>query len=764
MARISSYPVVTPKAIDTLIISQGYDIDADNPIEGNPTGSVTIGSVIDLVNTGLVPGTGTVTSLGVSMPSAFTVSNSPVTTTGVINITGSGTSTQYIDGTGSLQSSELIFNRDSTLNALGYKVIPSDFNFSTIPASYANSILEIRHHHDLGGSTVTLPAGVTLKFEGGKLSNGTLVGDGTQIQADLNDIFKTNISFSGNWELTSVNPIWFGSSFGLNELQKADDLCGLSNGSISITDDYSYTGIFTLTSSISSRKKNKISSTGRVLEVRADNVVIDNIKIEGLTKSSATAPVDSIAVFNNNCKIINCNIIDLRTTVAAESLVAFGDLIIDDCVFQSNFTNFANMTNQNDIIVLRGVNNARIINNIFDIISCNRVFKLADNLYAPSGVEVSDFPCENIFISSNTINATGNSNNKQLLDGYNAMKSISFSNNKIHARGFGIVFEDKTGHAQNYNRSHKVFNNTVDTDSGFVTESGSYGADIAAYNVGYQSIEVYNNDIVRESGVNTSNYTIDVKFVNNAIITNNNIMADATFNTVPAIYAGTTESMIAKGNTITNGIIMFTESFSNQSGDTFSGEYKTIKVSGNTILEYDNSNGCILTQTLRSSSCRIEIHENTIKLLDPQSNTVGAPVYLRDSDFFMANIYNNTSYNHTNINFDYLRLLTCNGTVKDFGNSWNTDVSPLATEAGFTIAAGATESRNYSFPNIKVYDNIKFNIAGRINKIFARSEYYNTQNCAIYYHNPTSSPLAVPSSTIQFEADRSSSGVYVTVR
>ena len=105
MARISSYPIVTPKEIDTLTISQGYDIDADEPIEGNPTGSVTIGSIIDLVNTGLVTGTGTVTSLGVSMPSAFTVSNSPITSEGVINIAGSGTSTQYIDGTGSLQLS-----------------------------------------------------------------------------------------------------------------------------------------------------------------------------------------------------------------------------------------------------------------------------------------------------------------------------------------------------------------------------------------------------------------------------------------------------------------------------------------------------------------------------------------------------------------------------------------------------------------------------------------------------------------------------------
>lgn len=47
---------------------------------------------------------GTVTSIGVSMPSAFTVSNSPVTTSGVIGITGSGTTSQYIDGTGSLQT------------------------------------------------------------------------------------------------------------------------------------------------------------------------------------------------------------------------------------------------------------------------------------------------------------------------------------------------------------------------------------------------------------------------------------------------------------------------------------------------------------------------------------------------------------------------------------------------------------------------------------------------------------------------------------
>ena len=205
MARISSYPIVTPKEIDTLIISQGYDIDADEPIEGNPTGSVTIGSVIDLVNTGLAPGTGTVTSLGVSMPSAFTVSNSPVTSAGVINITGSGTSAQYIDGTGSLQD----FDRDSTSNTLGYKIIPSDFDFSNIPSSYSNSIWEIRNHHDLGGANITLPANVILKFEGGKFSNGTIIGNNTKIDSDLSQLFD-NIVLEGYFNVDKFVDEWFG--------------------------------------------------------------------------------------------------------------------------------------------------------------------------------------------------------------------------------------------------------------------------------------------------------------------------------------------------------------------------------------------------------------------------------------------------------------------------------------------------------------------------------------------------------------------------
>ncbi|MGY8918674.1 MAG: hypothetical protein ACKVJ6_10390, partial [Flavobacteriales bacterium] len=157
MAIIYSYPLNQPKRDDLLIGTITYDEDAVNPVHGNPTVSFTIGSLLDLVsgqgnaqnlqqvtnigntttnsivisNNLLVSGgyydssnqpgtagqllsstaTGTqwvnvaaqgVTSVGLSMPAAFTVANSPVTQAGILAVTGAGTTAQYINGLGNL--------------------------------------------------------------------------------------------------------------------------------------------------------------------------------------------------------------------------------------------------------------------------------------------------------------------------------------------------------------------------------------------------------------------------------------------------------------------------------------------------------------------------------------------------------------------------------------------------------------------------------------------------------------------------------------
>ncbi len=157
MAIIYSYPLNTPKRDDLLIGTITYDEDAVNPVHGNPTVSFTVGSLLDLIasqgaaqnlqqvtnigntttNSIIIsnslkvsggyydssnqPGTsgqllsstatGTqwvnvaaqgVTSVGLSMPAAFTVTNSPVTQAGILAVTGAGTAAQYINGLGNL--------------------------------------------------------------------------------------------------------------------------------------------------------------------------------------------------------------------------------------------------------------------------------------------------------------------------------------------------------------------------------------------------------------------------------------------------------------------------------------------------------------------------------------------------------------------------------------------------------------------------------------------------------------------------------------
>ena len=60
-------------------------------------------------------GSGTVTSVGLSMPSAFTVSNSPVTTSGTLTVVGAGNTTQYIDGSGALQTFPTLLSADKMM-------------------------------------------------------------------------------------------------------------------------------------------------------------------------------------------------------------------------------------------------------------------------------------------------------------------------------------------------------------------------------------------------------------------------------------------------------------------------------------------------------------------------------------------------------------------------------------------------------------------------------------------------------------------------
>jgi hypothetical protein len=73
---------------------------ADVPAQVNADWNATSG-VAEILNKPTIGG-GTVTSVALTMPSAFSVANSPITSSGSLDVTGAGTVSQYVRGDGSL--------------------------------------------------------------------------------------------------------------------------------------------------------------------------------------------------------------------------------------------------------------------------------------------------------------------------------------------------------------------------------------------------------------------------------------------------------------------------------------------------------------------------------------------------------------------------------------------------------------------------------------------------------------------------------------
>lgn len=91
--------------------------------------------------------------------------------------------------------------------------ITSDVTYPPIPAtiqsrfSRADLTYKITKDIDLGGGTLTMPAGCTLDFQGGSFSNGTIIGNNTRIKANSISI-KKDIKLSGSF-IGDIRTSWF---------------------------------------------------------------------------------------------------------------------------------------------------------------------------------------------------------------------------------------------------------------------------------------------------------------------------------------------------------------------------------------------------------------------------------------------------------------------------------------------------------------------------------------------------------------------------
>ena len=169
MAIINSYPEKTTPADGDLFVITDSEQTAPNK---NRTKSLKASDLKAYTQTGA----GTVTSVALAMPSAFSVSGSPITSSGTFTVTGSGNNTQYVDGTGALQSFS-----DTTANTVA-RLIP--FVTTASPGgsetyTALNNIVKIGWSGGNGIYVINLPSATAIPYRNIRFTtNGTYPGGG----------------------------------------------------------------------------------------------------------------------------------------------------------------------------------------------------------------------------------------------------------------------------------------------------------------------------------------------------------------------------------------------------------------------------------------------------------------------------------------------------------------------------------------------------------------------------------------------------------
>lgn len=89
----------------------------------------------------------------------------------------------------------------------------------------ANTTFLIQSDFDLGGKNINMPENCVLRFDGGVMKNGTIVGDNTNIEASPRQIFSTSMALKGSWCIDQAYVEWFGAK----AMTKYNKVAALSN-------------------------------------------------------------------------------------------------------------------------------------------------------------------------------------------------------------------------------------------------------------------------------------------------------------------------------------------------------------------------------------------------------------------------------------------------------------------------------------------------------------------------------------------------------
>ena len=171
-------------------------------------------------------GSGTVTSVALTTPAAFTVTGSPITTSGTLAITGAGNGAQYIDGTGALQTFPSI--PTGTVTSVGLSSATSGVTIGSTPVTTSGTIT-LAIATATGAQNGLLSSTDYTTFNGKQNSIGlTTVGNSLATLTDPSAI--TYLRVNANNSVTAISLATLKTELGMGTAVVSTDQTTLAGG------------------------------------------------------------------------------------------------------------------------------------------------------------------------------------------------------------------------------------------------------------------------------------------------------------------------------------------------------------------------------------------------------------------------------------------------------------------------------------------------------------------------------------------------------